>query len=105
VSSLHIGTSLVHYISWWSLDDTRIFLTLPQTLLKQFDDCKFVVHFACRFNPPRSIIKRLASTYPAGICIPDETGRLPVRLLFALFSDILFHLLSKTMYSSFRLTF
>eukprot|EP00804_Cyclotella_cryptica_P020506 CCRYP_019411-RA/>CCRYP_019411-RA protein AED:0.14 eAED:0.14 QI:0/0/0/1/1/1/3/0/361 len=37
-----------------------------------------IVHFACRFNPPRSIIKRLASTYPAGINTPDKTGRLPL---------------------------
>ncbi|KAL7477135.1 hypothetical protein ACHAW6_002944 [Cyclotella cf. meneghiniana] len=37
-----------------------------------------IVHFACRFNPPRSIVKRLASTYPAGIYTPDKTGRLPL---------------------------
>lgn len=37
-----------------------------------------VVHFACRFNPPRTIIRHLASLYPEGSCYPDKMGRLPL---------------------------
>ena len=28
-----------------------------------------VVHYACRFNPPRTIIRHLASLYPAGVML------------------------------------
>ncbi|KAL7465780.1 hypothetical protein ACHAXS_006102 [Conticribra weissflogii] len=37
-----------------------------------------VVHFACRFNPPRTIIRHLASLYPDGVTCPDNMGRLPL---------------------------
>lgn len=37
-----------------------------------------VVHFACRFNPPRTIIRLLASLYPDGVTCPDSMGRLPL---------------------------
>lgn len=37
-----------------------------------------IVHFACRFNPPRSIIRHLASLYPEGVMYPDKLGRLPL---------------------------
>ncbi|KAL7536390.1 hypothetical protein ACHAWF_005452 [Thalassiosira exigua] len=37
-----------------------------------------VVHFACRFNPPRTIIRHLASLYPEGVTHPDRLGRLPL---------------------------
>eukprot|EP00581_Thalassiosira_minuscula_P003118 CAMPEP_0183747106 /NCGR_PEP_ID=MMETSP0737-20130205/67095_1 /TAXON_ID=385413 /ORGANISM="Thalassiosira miniscula, Strain CCMP1093" /LENGTH=289 /DNA_ID=CAMNT_0025982815 /DNA_START=1899 /DNA_END=2768 /DNA_ORIENTATION=- len=37
-----------------------------------------VLHFACRFNPPRTIIRQLASLYPEGTCYPDKMGRLPL---------------------------
>ena len=29
-----------------------------------------VVHYACRFNPPRTIVRHLASLYPQGVMLP-----------------------------------
>ncbi len=37
-----------------------------------------IVHFACKHNPPRKIIKLLALTYPDGVTLPDKMGRLPL---------------------------
>jgi len=37
-----------------------------------------VVHYACRFNPPRTIVRHLASLYPQGVMLPDKMGRLPL---------------------------
>mmetsp|Transcript_5220 Transcript_5220/g.11425 ORF Transcript_5220/g.11425 Transcript_5220/m.11425 type:complete len:391 (+) Transcript_5220:84-1256(+) len=37
-----------------------------------------VLHFACRFNPPRTILRHLALLYPEGACYPDKMGRLPL---------------------------
>eukprot|EP01082_Thalassiosira_pseudonana_P011780 g9932.t1 g9932 contig4:904018-905230(+) len=37
-----------------------------------------VVHFACRFNPPRTIIRHLSSMYPEGVKAYDKMGRLPL---------------------------
>eukprot|EP00571_Detonula_confervacea_P016887 CAMPEP_0172301682 /NCGR_PEP_ID=MMETSP1058-20130122/3523_1 /TAXON_ID=83371 /ORGANISM="Detonula confervacea, Strain CCMP 353" /LENGTH=350 /DNA_ID=CAMNT_0013011893 /DNA_START=155 /DNA_END=1204 /DNA_ORIENTATION=+ len=37
-----------------------------------------VVHYACRFNPPRTIISHLASLYPQGVMLQDKMGRLPL---------------------------
>ena len=37
-----------------------------------------VIHYACRFNPPRTIIRHLASLYPDGVTCPDNMGRLPL---------------------------
>ncbi|KAL7489670.1 hypothetical protein ACHAW6_015359 [Cyclotella cf. meneghiniana] len=37
-----------------------------------------IVHYACQFNPPQSIVRLLASMYSTGITTPDKTGRLPL---------------------------
>lgn len=37
-----------------------------------------IVHFACKHNPPRKIIKLLALLYPDGVTLPDKMGRLPL---------------------------
>lgn len=37
-----------------------------------------VVHFACRFNPPRTIIRHLNLLYPEGLNHADALGRLPL---------------------------
>jgi hypothetical protein len=37
-----------------------------------------IVHFACKHNPPRKIVKLLASLYPDGVTLPDKMGRLPL---------------------------
>ncbi len=37
-----------------------------------------IVHFACKHNPPRKIVKLLALTYPDGVTLPDKMGRLPL---------------------------
>mmetsp|Transcript_14900 Transcript_14900/g.24415 ORF Transcript_14900/g.24415 Transcript_14900/m.24415 type:complete len:357 (-) Transcript_14900:816-1886(-) len=37
-----------------------------------------IVHFACKHNPPRKIIKLLSLLYPDGVTLPDKMGRLPL---------------------------
>lgn len=37
-----------------------------------------LVHYACRFNPPRTIIRHLESLYPESLTTPDNMGRLPL---------------------------
>ncbi len=37
-----------------------------------------LVHYACRFNPPRTIIRHLESLYPGSLRMPDNMGRLPL---------------------------
>ncbi|KAL3781925.1 hypothetical protein ACHAWO_004405 [Cyclotella atomus] len=37
-----------------------------------------IVHYCCRFNPPRAIVRRLTSLYPEGVKVPDKIGRLPL---------------------------
>ena len=37
-----------------------------------------LVHYACRFNPPRTIIRHLESMYPGSLRMPDNMGRLPL---------------------------
>jgi len=37
-----------------------------------------IVHFACKHNPPRKIVKLLALLYPDGVTLPDKMGRLPL---------------------------
>eukprot|EP00574_Skeletonema_japonicum_P014609 CAMPEP_0201713752 /NCGR_PEP_ID=MMETSP0593-20130828/481_1 /ASSEMBLY_ACC=CAM_ASM_000672 /TAXON_ID=267983 /ORGANISM="Skeletonema japonicum, Strain CCMP2506" /LENGTH=353 /DNA_ID=CAMNT_0048202933 /DNA_START=60 /DNA_END=1121 /DNA_ORIENTATION=- len=37
-----------------------------------------IVHFACKHNPPRKIIKLLVLLYPDGVTLPDKMGRLPL---------------------------
>lgn len=37
-----------------------------------------LVHYACRFNPPRTIIRHLESLYPGSFMTPDNIGRLPL---------------------------
>ena len=37
-----------------------------------------IVHFACRFNPPRTIVRQLASLYPDGVMYTDKLNRLPL---------------------------
>jgi hypothetical protein len=41
-------------------------------------DSMLIVHYACRFNPPRTIIRHLASLYPRGVMLQDKMGRLPL---------------------------
>ena len=37
-----------------------------------------IVHYACRFNPPRTIVRHLLTLYPKGLSRPDKLGRLPL---------------------------
>ena len=37
-----------------------------------------IVHYACRFNPPRTIVRHLLTLYPNGLSRPDKLGRLPL---------------------------
>lgn len=38
-----------------------------------------IVHFACKHNPPRKIVKLLSLLYPDGVALPDKSmGRLPL---------------------------
>lgn len=37
-----------------------------------------IVHYACRFNPPRTIIRHLLLLYPKGVLLADKMGRLPL---------------------------
>lgn len=37
-----------------------------------------LVHYACRFNPPRTIVRHLETLYPESLMTPDNVGRLPL---------------------------
>ncbi|KAL3791282.1 hypothetical protein HJC23_000899 [Cyclotella cryptica] len=70
-------------VLWSSSNDTTACADAPSDFGNAGDDVAVssslhIVHFACRFNPPRTIVKRLASMYPAGLTTPDKTGRLPL---------------------------
>jgi ankyrin repeat protein len=77
--------TLARLISMHSWHQVETILTSRPIELIEIDDRMAItqdniLHFACRFNAPLSIIKLLASKYTKSILIPDAIGRFPIHV-------------------------